>query len=179
MSTPDPIVYRTSDRYVLERFRLAKIEYKAWHDACVDFAKSVHPDTNPMMQEGFGSKTLAGIKKVTPIPDGWRELKQGGWPQGVLVPYRSKKEGKAWAKQMDALRTAPDIRSLALGDTMPAGELNGFAYIAPGMDELDGALYVRWSDPPRGTIDESVWERVPLSRYYEVKEAHDPEEVNA
>lgn len=181
MSEQGLVVYRTTNTEVIDAFKTARSENIAWRERCIQWAKSIHPDALPVKYVGWGDELLTGIKHVEPIPEGWRLHKQGH-----LVPFKSKKEGKAFAKQIDEMNPAPNVRKALTG--MPPGAMIGMGYESPGVQlrENGSALYVRWSGEPTDTswnkegsdLDLTIWERVPLSRYYAVVES-EPEEVSA
>jgi hypothetical protein len=169
MST-DLIVYRSDASEVLDAFCVAVEARREWGKR-IDAFVAEHDPTgkrHAVVSTGWHERLL-GMEHLpdVPVPDGWRvERPRNGLD--YLTPYRSRKEGKAAAKALDALNPAPDVRAAVPG--MPTHtDLFG----RPGMElrEVGTALYALWSSPPNGDVDESLWERCPLSRYYAVVEA--------
>lgn len=181
------MIFKTTDPVALLAYEEAITEYQLWTDRILAFAKEVHPDAKPMTSTTWGEHRLGGVSKVDPIPDGWRVDKNKSGYEEYLVPRRSVKEGKAWAKRLDELRQAPNVRSALPG--MPTNVFSGLALLNPGIEERDGTLYVIWSEDPRrdkadtgfskvDAVDESIWEHMKLSEWYAMKEA-EKESVDA
>lgn len=182
----DPVIYRTSNPDVIADYKKVGEEYLEWCDRCVAFAESIHPDANPMKSSDFGGERFGGLTVVKPIPEGWRVQKQTGWLADIMVPRRANsKHGKKIAKdveqQYDALREAPNVRKTLTG--MPSYLFLGLSGQAPGVVLYDDTLYVDWNEDAlqmlEKEVDTSIWERVKLSDYYAIKEAHNREEANA
>jgi hypothetical protein len=181
----DKVVFRTTHPEVLTAFKQAVDAYDKWGKRIRAFAKEVHPDAKPMVSEAWGDRQLGGISMVEPIPDGWRiDNNKAGYPR-YLVPRRSVKAGKEWAKRLDELRNAPSIRSALPG--MPSNVVSGISLLNPGLEERNGVLYATWAEDPRrskadtgfsktDTVEESIWEQVKLSEYYAIKESEEVSE---
>lgn len=176
----DLFVFRSDKQEVLDALHAAKDAYLEWSDRIEAFAAEVHPDSKPMVrrQNRGGGDRFDAVSVREPVPEGWR-VKTQREGADLMVPRLSTKAGKAWNERLNEIREAPDIRSSLPG--MPSGGLDGLAYVAPGIEEHDGAVWVIWSCDPDAMdsgwsrtskkVDGFIWERVKLSEYYAMKEA--------
>lgn len=179
----DLVVFRSTDPAVRAAFLDARKRYDDWAVAIAELAREVHPDAKPMVTHSWGMERFGGITKVDPVPDGWRIDQQRAGYSPMLVPRRSTKEGKAWLKRIEELRSGPNVRASLLG--MPGGGAAGLAYESPGIEIYDDCLYVIWGHDPADLdmgwnpqeaadeVDPKLWERVKLSQYYADKEARE------
>lgn len=177
MNFRDVVVFRTSNREVIDSFRAAVNEYDEWRQRITDFARSVHPKADPMTTSAWGEKRFAGLSIVIPTPPGWRVIKS----KSIMVPHKAIAAGKELAATVAELETAPHVRASLPG--MPSGAMSGLSYMSPGIEQVGEDLFVTWSlDPDEadtsrtvGKVDKDIWERVPLSTYYLIVEQNETE----
>lgn len=170
-------VFRSSHPTVLTAYKESIAKYKAWGKQIVAFAREVHPDARPMVGWAWGERRFDGLTIVDPLPDGWRVKSQKNG-EDFMVPNKSLKAGKAWAKRMKELYSAPNVREALPG--MVTNVFNGHTLMHPGIEEVDGVLYAVWSHDPREAdtgfskeekLDETLWEQMKLSEWYAMQEA--------
>lgn len=169
-------VFRTSDPAVLAAYNDAIAEHKKWGKEIEAFGREVHPDAKPMVGWAWGERRFDGLSVVDPVPHGWR-VKSQKRGEDFMVPNKSLKAGKEWAKRMKELYSAPNVRGALPG--MPTNVFSGSTLMHPGIDEKDGVLYAVWSNDPRNAdtgfskvekLDESLWEQMKLSEWYAMQE---------
>lgn len=164
------VVYRSSHPDVLAYWKAAQDADQAWRERVQSaLAEIGFADHNFVMR---GQNVIGVAHPVSePIPHGWRKCSDLA---GAIVPARNTREGKRIGLALDGLKR-PDPRSGMPGG-MPASALEGrLVRIHPGI-ELDGdVVWVSWSGPlgeqDADRIDPAVWERVPLSQYWAMREA--------
>ncbi len=185
----DTVVFRTTDQRVLDEITTYEKEHKAWRRRLKKLVKELDPtdERQPIVSSGgFSStETFVGLSLVSadyrsnPVnpgpPAGWRVDKK----RGVLLPHKSKPEGKAIAKKIDGCQPPKHIRQRLLG--MPHGHMNGLSWCRPGLEirENETAVYVLWSAPAPPKIDRDIWEQVALSKYYALVEREDAAKAGA
>ena len=175
----DLTVYRTADPDTI----------RIWRDACTAVDTYIDRIRDVLAAHGAGEYAVmtrtdgwrpcefAGIR-VPPgehPPDGWRR------GQDCEIPDRRVKAGQAIAAALAEVIHPGSPKNSLKG--MPSMVYTGAGLAHPGAELLEGgtALYVRWGrgDPeatggerrdPGGSVDHGIWERIPLSRYYLVKE---------
>ncbi|MDP4501017.1 hypothetical protein [Nonomuraea turcica] len=166
MSHTDLTIYRTTSPAVLQRWHDTENAIEAW-------GKQVEA---ALAELGMGDRTIyydqvsgriTGIStEADDIPDGWRMDRR----TYHLVPRLTSKAGKAIGAKLDSLRR-PDPRDLP---GMPKHAFAGLSFLTCGLAFMGGALYAQWSKPiPEHNVDLATWERVKLSEYYAVLEAHE------
>lgn len=165
---PDRTVYRSKRPEVVALWAKFK-ESAAVFDRAINAFLEAHAPAGAkaMTVDTWGAQKLAGITVVGDAgkpPSGWR-LDRKNW---ILVPFRSTVAGKRVSEALDAV-VLPDVRAELPG--MPSWDLHNIAVRHPGIEIHDGAMYVLWGGGPPEGVDPDIWEPVPLSEYYAVKEA--------
>lgn len=181
----DKIVFRSTDPDVRAAYEAACAEHSEWSRKIHQLAKELlGPDAYPIVQEGWGRKSLSGFGPVPDdVPAGLRIWKPRN-SLSHLVPHKSTKIGQEIAERVKELERAPDVRAALPG--MPSCALDGLTIMSPGVDVIDDAIYVYWSNDPDAAdtgwsksakkVDPELWQRVKLSEYYAAKEAAEESE---
>jgi len=159
-------VYRSMAPSVLAVWHEAEEQDRIYHERLTSAMAEIDPTgrRNPVVSR-WG---WVGIQRIPDeaIPDGWR---LHDW---YLVPRRSTKAGKRFAKLIDECR-APRVRDKLPG--MPGMAVIGSHMLQPGVKQhSDGWVYVTWAaDVSAQPIDLEIWEPVRLSAYYALTESED------
>jgi hypothetical protein len=162
----DLTVYRTTDPAVLATWHATHTAIEEWRQRVEALMAELGMSSRQIWYDEVSGEVYGVSRDGDAIPEGWRYDQR----RHCLVPRRSTKEGKAIGARLDAMRR-PDPRAL---QGMPR---TTFAADQPllmtcGVDEMAGALYVRWSGQVReAEVDLTIWARVKLSEYYAVREA--------
>lgn len=113
------------------------------------------------------------------LPPGWRLDRK----KGVVLPFRTRKEGKEFAKLIDENQPPEHIRRRLKG--MPAflfGGPYGISIHNPGLEMHGDYLYCVWGADPMeaedNKVDTKVWKKVKLSVFHKARE-DDKELVDA
>lgn len=167
MNDTDLTIYRTTNPDVLQRWHQVNNDMDGWQKQVETTLEAMGMGGRSIYYDQVsGRVTGVGHNDGETIPDGWRQDRRNDH----LVPRLTTKAGKAAGAKLDALRR-PDPRDLK---GMPKHAFAGLSFLTCGLAFMDGALYVRWSKPIREQeVDLTIWERVKLSAYYAVVEAHD------
>lgn len=175
MSERQEVAYRSDHPDVLVCVTRYQDEMADWERRLATFtAEQFGDDRRPYLFHSSISGTRLGGFEVrgdegrTP-PAGWR-VDRKHW---MLVPFRTKKEGKAIAKAFDLLDPPQDPRQTVPG--MPSCTFAALPHIySPAMHQLGDAVYVKWPvEPTDGKVDADIWQRIPLSEFYAAVEAHE------
>lgn len=145
------------------------------------FAESFGKETGFVRRDGWGSDTrmvgLPGTETEVP-PDGWRWSPQ----EGHLVPNLRTRLGRDIRVEMSLLGLeGPRLPG------MPQSILRVTAIYSPALFRHDGAIYAGWDTEPQTTekgeephadkVDLGLWRTIPLSVFYEAREALEAEKV--
>lgn len=159
-TTPEVVALWDQWRAEQERWERTVTEFVKRHDATGERAPIV---TNSV----FGGQRLVGMQHLPghEVPTGWRLDKR----HHVLVPARSKREGKALAAEIDGI---PSFNPRQDVPGMPSWSLGAGFVASFGAERHGDALYVvRSTDSIAEEVDGGIWERVKLSEYHAVREA--------
>ncbi|MGI5418686.1 hypothetical protein [Actinomadura luteofluorescens] len=173
----DPIVYRSTHPDVLAHWdakgsREAQQAWRARVDATV--ADLGFEGRNPVVSETIFGATVTGVQHPAdqPIPDGWRRHPH---LDDAIAPHKATKTGKAAAAQLRQLDLPNPRLGMPGGVPKVASAAHESAFLAPAVQRIGDAVYLRWSQEIAAgdarLIDGAVWERVPLSEYYAAREA--------
>lgn len=178
----DPIVYRSTHPDVLAHWdkTASPDAQKSWR-ARVDtaIADLGFEGRNPVVTDTVFGATVTGVEHPAdePLPTGWRRHRN---LDGAITPHKGTKAGKAAAAQLRRLDLPNPRLNLPGGIPKAASAATGHAFLAPAVQRLGDAVWVRYSQPisekDAARIEGAVWERTPLSVYYAAVEA---EEANA
>lgn len=168
------VVYRSSHPDVLAHWNRQPEFHMAWQKKVADALTELGFEmTSRFLVSG---RDLAGVAwpSDAELPDGWRRDRK---MSEAIVPDRRLSAGRKAAAVLDEVRQ-PDPRDDLPGG-MPSEAFASMSRLFPGIAELGGFIVVTWSknldagDAER--IDPEVWERVPLSRYWAMREAAEAE----
>lgn len=161
-------------------------EYERWAAGRIKFSK----DSDKLMRRWFGRKKRGkmmtrdrwcgveclGDEYHNP-PVGWRYDRK----HGMLVPFRTRAEGKQFAKDMDQCQPprSPNIKG------MSGFVLVGLRFCEPGFTVIDGVAWCWWSCDLKArpkhkyadSYDPKVWKRAKLSEFYAAKESRELADV--
>lgn len=161
-------VYRSTHPDVLATWHATLAAIEAWRPKVETLMEELGVGGRKILYDRISGQVHGVSRDGDTIPAHWRYDQR----KHCLVPRRSTKQGKAIGAHLDTMRR-PDPRNLK---GMPATTFAADepALLTCGLEEMDGALYVIWSAPIReAEIDPEVWERIKLSEYYGVVEAHE------
>lgn len=166
----DLTVYRSTKPDVVQRWLDARDAVNAWSDKL----KTALADLGLAGRDAFYNEITGRIEGIGYdggyVPDDWRVDRRTGY----LVPRLTTKAGKTIDATLVGL-LRPDPRNLP---GMPRQVYVSLNRLTCGVEEIGGALYVKWSQPiPEDDVDLTVWERIKLSAYYAVLEARDDAEA--
>jgi hypothetical protein len=174
--TAAPCAYRTRDPGVISAWRAAF----AARDAYIRCTTRILQDAGlgeflPVYRLGgpWGAGLFGGLSVGDgPPPAGWR-VEDG---LGYAIPDRRRKAARQVSDAIEAVPCPPSPASALRG--MPAWILARGRFITAGAFlTLDGTvLYVMWAADPEAageTVDAAIWERIPMSSYYQAAEERD------
>lgn len=174
--------YRTTDPAVLaewEKFRDAHDETRVKRDA---MSAAVGRGLYMNRGSGFGSTRVVGFERFDSDTDGDLIHHGGclivsserGQHHGLIVPNIRRKAGKAFAEELAGL-TNPPLTVPGMSTFHMCTKFGRIYASGPAFSVWGGAAYALWTcdDAP---VDETIWERVPLSVYHAAKEQHEPEQ---
>lgn len=175
----DPIVYRSTHPDVLAHWdKTASADArKAWRarvDAAV--ADLGFEGRNPVVTDTIFGATVIGVEHPAdaPLPTGWRRHRD---LDGAITPHKATKVGKAAAAKFRRLDLPNPRLNMPGGIPKAASAAHGHAFLAPAVQRIGVAVYVRYSqeisDRDTALIDGAMWERTPLSVYYAAFEAEE------
>lgn len=184
-------VYRSGAKDILEEFEKCSEDQRKWRRKSRRLINSWFPELDRATRKemvvvytaGWGNVTWLGVscpwgkrREILEAHPEWKEDKDGH-----LTPRLSDKEGKK-IKAIMADNPMPNIRQRLRG--MPSHIFTGMSSMQPGVDFLDGKVYVIWScqldgdDETKG-FDPKTWRPVKLSEYYRLIEKRDEAEKTA
>lgn len=171
----DVFVYRTNDPEIVAEWHAYHEEDARWLRKARRLIAHWFPrqGRHPVTQHGWGNISWVGVSGTyrdrDNLPEGWR------WDQknGYVAPFRSRKEGKPFAKLIDENQPPTSIRRRLSG--MPDhlfGGRHGLKRYEPGVDFFDGYIWVSWScQLERTEYDPKIWKRAKRTEWVEHKEA--------
>lgn len=173
----DPVVYRSTHPDVLAHWDAtasadAREAWRARVDAAV--ADLGFEGRDPVVSETVFGATVTGIQHPAdqPIPDGWRRHPR---LDGAVAPHKATKTGKAAAAELRKLDLPNPRLGMPGGVPKVASAAHESAFLAPAVQRIGDAVYLRWSQEITAgdarLIDATVGERVLLSEYYAAREA--------
>lgn len=116
------------------------------------------------------------IEPGAPLPDGWRRNRDH---REWIHPTKRTAAGRKIAARLEALPQPDPRQGLPGGMPSRCFAAKGMAFMHCGVAELGGCVVVTWSDelekPSADRIDPEVWERIPLSQYWAMREAAEAE----
>lgn len=168
------VVYRSAHPDVLAVLAEHKAAVEDWQKrAEALLAEFGMPGKAFLIGGWLGDRWIAGVEPPAEgeqVPDGWRLRGDGS----VMVPDKRRKAGRDAWQRMEALRPPADLRGSLPG--MPSQMWQGRAGVfTPALEERSGAVWVIWRDGSP-SVDSALWERVPLSRYWAMREAAEAED---
>lgn len=182
----DQAAYKSTHPDVLAAHERITAERATWDSKATTWATGIAglPDDAKLTR---WRHHLAGfdVPEGTDPPEGWRFANDAGRPlrRGrLIVPNRSTRTGKRLYAEMSELGVPPDIGSLpglpSDGVWVPNGEGSYDIYYAAVV--FTDAVYAHFAAPPEfvendspfnSGIDLTIWERVPLSVFFQNEES--------
>lgn len=166
------VVYRSSHPDVLAHWRKQPELYDEWRRK-IDGLLTAFGFAADSAVALRGSKVIGFVyPQDAPLPAGWRRDRE--MPSAIVAARRTA-AGRRIGDQLEAV-PQPDPRD-GLPGGMPsvAFAATGMALMHPGIALIGGCVVVTWSGeleaPKADRIDPAVWERVPLSQYWAMREA--------
>lgn len=175
----DPIVYRSTHPDVLTHWdkTASAAAQKAWRarvDATV--AELGFEGRNPVVTDTIFGATVTGVEHPAdgPLPTGWRRHRD---LDGAIAPHKGTKVGKEAAAKLRRLDLPNPRLNMPGGIPKAASAASERAFLAPAVQRIGDAVYVRYSqeisEKDAARIDSTVWKRTPLSVYYAALEAEE------
>lgn len=170
------VVFRSTHPDVLaapESWRAAMADWHTRSDALL--TEMGFTDRKFLVVSYMTSRNIAGVeyRAGDEVPNGWRLANRDG--HEVLVPEKRRAAGKATAARIEECHPPSFPNSYLPG--MPAEHWVGNRILAPEVREMGGAVWVKWRCESVPGVDEALWERAPLSKYWAAREAQDAEAV--
>lgn len=151
-------VFKSTAPEVVSSYEDYQRRYLEFHRQLSEF-DSQWPDHGTLITRFVTTIKFAGLHgDVSPGP-GWRQTKTGAW-----VPDRRTREGKALARQVEALR----VEKIGQLKGMPPNAFTAGHCWQHGVDVVDSVVWASWgclADEVEG-VDTELWERAKLSEYY-------------
>lgn len=163
--------YKSSGPEVMEFLDEWKRRVEAFRSSVDEFLKD-YPDHRAVTSKIPHREWLSGLTEAEASPrvspgEHW-QIKSGEW---FWTPTGKTKEGKKLRSQMKAiLWNDPELPG------MPSFAFSGTGFGSPGVEHLEGAVYVKWSEASVESVKKSpdfnasIWERIKPSEYWLVKE---------
>jgi hypothetical protein len=164
-------VYRTFDPETVAAYMEKVRAHDEWDRTCREFSSMHTGSTNFFTSQFLGSLRMVGLPcRGDGGPEGWRHDRT---VKEMLVPDKRTKLGKQYARDMDAIRVAPNVRDSLTG--MPV-TVHGRSLV-PGTNRIytsgvrliadETGVECTWDCAvPPDQLDASIWQRVPLSQFH-------------
>lgn len=175
----DPVIYRSTAPEALDHYQGVLDTIAVVRQRREDFIAELGMPGRKIAQMGGGAGyKMTGVQHLPEhgdIPTGWkldRDL------SGCIKPDTRTAPGRRIAKRMEELTLPTARKDLPGGMPEMVWDMEGGPMARPGVQRMEGAVYVRWPfDPEQADkglkIDPEVWERVKLSDYYAVVERNE------
>jgi hypothetical protein len=166
----DPTVFRTTSRAVLDAWEAGQKALNEWRGRFNDGCAALGIDPDQVIANTWTGR-IKGVRDYsnTAPAEGWRHDQRAG----LRMPALKTPAGRQIAAALDELRRPQPADGLP---GLPLTILNNRGLYLVHVQQFDNSsLYARWESEvgDRDGVDLHIWERVKLSDYYLVVEAHE------
>lgn len=183
-------VFRAIDPTIMEGFRRWRTDRIAWGETVTALVEELLPGHKAVTSWGRSGLSLVGVswsrRDDGEPPSNWRYV-SGGRGVPFIIPVKNTKTGKALTARFEAIPQLddPPLPGM-LAEWWVPGTDHGFRIVYPSIEVYGDDLFLTWrveivgEDHMRSSeskIDGTKWQRVKLSEYHAVKEAHEKVEV--